>query len=533
MNLLKDAWIPVRPQESGAARQISLETLLCGSKHWELALPRDDMELAALQLLVCLVQVILPPADARQWRERIRTPLDVDTLRAAAEPYQKWFQLDHPDFPFMQVRGVKAQEITPMDKLLAGLDSSQSSRFVNERNLASCLCFGCAAIALFNQANNSPSFCGGVKAGLRSSTPTTTFARLPYDGFSLRETIHLNILTQEAIEDNFPASKDYVTEPNWVLKIKQTGVKNGIKQGEAVKINTLSPIRSLFWQPAHIELSVDDSGQQCACCGMGQSKFNGFKFEKFSYEYTGAWAHPHSPQILSVKDGKAHISYVGFNQSVPAWTDLSKYIVDSFIINNKGGAVEIRQAEVIKQIKKFLKGNDNNIELIIGGYRNEKAKILDRRHEVITLGKGWESHTNDVTQVIEHSLKYRDSISKAFYLFSEGIERGGKKIKGASFTYKKNKKTYFTLQEIGINHFYRRSEGRMLSALANIKFDDQLPTYLELDKVLSAISLAVFDELTSPYQHDPELFRTLTIARRSLLKELKEIRYHTTEEEAA
>ena len=185
MNLLTDEWIPVRPQKPGAARHISLKALLCGNERWELALPRDDMELAALQLLICLVQVMLPPADERQWRERIVKPLDLDTLNRATNPYRDWFQLDHPDYPFMQVRGVKAKVDTAMDKLLAGLDSSTNSRFVNEPDMASGLCFGCVAIALYNQANNAPSYGGGFKFGLRGSCPVTTFSQ----GQDLRTTI--------------------------------------------------------------------------------------------------------------------------------------------------------------------------------------------------------------------------------------------------------------------------------------------------------------------------------------------------------
>ena len=52
MNLLKDAWVPVKYE--GAAQQITLKELLCTDDHYVLSHPRDDMELSALQLLVCL-----------------------------------------------------------------------------------------------------------------------------------------------------------------------------------------------------------------------------------------------------------------------------------------------------------------------------------------------------------------------------------------------------------------------------------------------------------------------------------------------
>jgi hypothetical protein len=54
-----------------------------------------------------------------------------------------------------------------------------------------------------------------------------------------------------------------------------------------------------------------------------------------------------------------------------------------------------------------------------------------------------------------------------------------------------------------------------------------------LDHELKQICEAVFLELTSPYEHDPELFRTLSIARRSLQKQTKEIRIQQADEDAA
>ncbi|MBN2569845.1 MAG: type I-E CRISPR-associated protein Cse1/CasA, partial [Deltaproteobacteria bacterium] len=51
MNLLTEQWIPVRPLTGGGLEKISLRELLCGEKKWEICLPRDDMELAAMQLL--------------------------------------------------------------------------------------------------------------------------------------------------------------------------------------------------------------------------------------------------------------------------------------------------------------------------------------------------------------------------------------------------------------------------------------------------------------------------------------------------
>lgn len=534
MNLLTDSWIPVRPQRVGAARKISLQVLLCGSDRWELSLPRDDMELATLQLLICIAQVLFPPVGKKEWGERIAEPLPLNVFSAAIENYQDWFQLDHAMYPFMQVKGVEAKKVASMDKLLAGLNSSTNGRFVNEPNLANGLCFGCAAIALYNQANNTPSFCGGVKAGLRGPAPVTTFSRFPTTNSCLKETIFINLLSKEFIKENFGnLPSDKTQPPNWRSPIKQIGVKNKIKQGEPVLVSDISLFKGLFWQPAHIKLVRSELADTCSCCGLSAASFNGLIFEKFSYEYVGVWAHPHSPQIFSIKKGEAQIKYLSFTPSTPSWTQLSNYLVTRELSQERKGAFGQTPALVVKQIREYLKERAGNTELIVGGYCNNKASILERRHEVFTLSHGWEAHLEKVRELVEHAQKYKGALIGQLYFISKDTEGEKGSLKRIGLSFKKNKKTHYVLVEKGIKQFYRRSEDLMMRSLANIDFDNTLPTYVELDARFNIICTSIFTELTSPYQHDPELFRTLTIARRSLQKHMREIRVNQSSEDAA
>ena len=75
MNLLIDQWIPVIL--NGEFQRLSLKQLLCDQKEqdWQLSCFRDDMELAALQLLVCLVQVVFMPEDAKMLKRRWAEPM--------------------------------------------------------------------------------------------------------------------------------------------------------------------------------------------------------------------------------------------------------------------------------------------------------------------------------------------------------------------------------------------------------------------------------------------------------------------------
>ncbi|SMZ44026.1 CRISPR-associated protein, Cse1 family [Escherichia coli] len=149
------------------------------------------MELAALALLVCIGQIIDPAKDDVEFRHRIMNPLTEDEFQQLIAPWIDMFYLNHAEHPFMQTKGVKANDVTPMEKLLAGVSGATNCAFVNQPGQGEALCGGCTAIALFNQANQAPGFGGGFKSGLRGGTPITTFVR----GIDLRSTVLLNVLT--------------------------------------------------------------------------------------------------------------------------------------------------------------------------------------------------------------------------------------------------------------------------------------------------------------------------------------------------
>ncbi len=512
MNLLTDNWIPVRPQQVGAARKISLQVLLCGSDRWELSLPRDDMELAALQLLICIVQVLLPSADKTEWVGRIAKPLSTEKLEAGCNGFHEWFQLDHAEHPFMQAKGVKAKKVTPMDKLLAGLDTSTNSRFVNAPDLAECICFGCAAIVLYNQANNAPSFGGGFKYGIRGSCPVSTFAQ----GHDLRTTIWLNVLSREFLDE-------YSTDWNQHSEQAPTWVEP-IEEKSTIPAQQIGWLRGILWQPGRIELVLSEKEGRCSCCGHVASKlFTSFNKAKFNYTIDGLWEHPHSPLGLSVKAGQLQQRYFGFRGSSPAWTQLSRYICKQTVAQNGAGQQGQIPALVIQQIQKYSNGKAGRLELLVGGYRNNQAAILERRHEMLTLNQGWETHANIVHELVKHGLEYKTALRKTLYVCSKGIKKAGRKTKGLGLD----------LHEIGEVQFFRRSEDLMMQSLASIDFGNTLPTYFELDAQFKIICKSIFTELTGPYLHDPELFRTLTIARRSLQKHMREICVSQPSEDAA
>lgn len=490
MNLLTDAWIPIQHQSN--YQKISLQQLLCGEQTGELCLPRDDMELACLQLLCAITQTLFIPKDKKALVQLVREPITPETYAEASREKMAWFDLNHPETPFMQIRGVKSTQPTPMDKLLAGVADGTNKAFVNPQGLAEALCGGCVAIALFNAANNCPSMGGGFKGSLRGSTPITILIK----GRTLRETIWLNVLTEDTAESAmpwYPETKDQL--PNYLDKIKADA---------KIPASRIGLNRGLLWQPAHFELLSSQSSANCSCCGCYEPVYNGFNKAKFSYTVEGVWPHPLSSRTFAVKKGEREEKFPSFTTTAPTWTHMSRLVVDQQ--NDKEGQ---QTAPVIQQARTFMA--TDKIQLIIGGYRNNQATVLERRHELFSLAQGWAEHGDVIQQIISSGLAYKTALRKALYLFAVGIKD---KVNGSGVN------LCDPIEAV----YYQQTENLMHNSLAAIKFEASQDELEILNKQLNAIAIDLFNKATESYRQEPKMLKALALARRSLHKSFKELK---------
>jgi len=487
MNLLTDSWVPVL--EGGRFRQIGLQDVLCTDASWEIALPRDDMELAALQLLICLTQVLFPPADQAALRARLKTPLGEDEYRRAIEPYRAWFDLDHPVTPFMQTRGVKATEPTPIQKLFIGLPEGNNHAFFNAEGEIGAVCGGCAAIALFNQANNCPSFGGGFKSGLRGSAPVTTLIDAP----SLRQRIWENVLPLTEIAPLLP---DY--DPNgddrpvWV---------DQLQAGKTYLAAELGLLRGLFWQPAHVELLSAEGGQCDHCGGVVERRYASFNKEKFTYQLAGVWPHPHSPRQWEEKKGERLVRFASFTTTAPAWTQLTQFLLVRE--ERKEGHAP---APVVSSRRKRRSGG--RLQLLVGGYRNNQASVIERRHELFSFAPGWEDGDEQLADLIELGLAVAKLLRGSLYWAVKGQKD---QFKGLGVP----------VHEPATQAFYQRSEGLIHHALREMDYDAYQERRRLLANQLSALARELYGEAVAPYQHDVELIHAIAAGRARLNKALQ------------
>ena len=465
-DLLVFNWIPVR--SSGGLQQISVQTLLTSEQQFHLALPRDDMELGALQLLISLVQVIAPPMAASDLRQRVKSPLAAQKYQRWSEPFVNSFDLQHAETPFMQVTNPNTADITPIQKLFIGLPAGNNHAFFNEPGEIEAVCSGCAAIALFNQASNAPGFSGKHKAGLRGGGKINTFLA----GESLRETIWLNVLNQAAVATLLPDAKRH--ELCWM---------DPIQPGEKIAAQTIGLARGLFWQPLRLKLESSPQSITCDHCGWDSTTaYTGFRCEAdFKFEVNGQWPHPHSPRVWNIKNEQREKErYMSFNQLVPGWTQLNQFVLD--IETTRAGNV---RAPVIDQFEQvFLEQTHDRMVVLIGGYSNKQAAILERRHEVFAMPADWAVNKQWLMKAIEAALAIKTVLRGRAYYF--GKETGAK------------------IQDQAERIFYQQTEHKvheLLRAFSHRKEGKQAVTDFVAD--CKKLARTIFDDLSKPYQHSP------------------------------
>ena len=181
--------------------------------------------------------------------------------------------------------------------------------------------------------------------------------------------------------------------------------------------------------------------------------------------------------------------------------------IQNKIIQNENGN---RVAAVVNQFRNIA--SQSPLELIMGGYRNNQASILERRHDVLMFNQGWQQYGNVINEIVTVGLGYKTALRKALYTFAEGFKN--KDFKGAGVS----------VHETAERHFYRQSELLILDVLANINFSQADEVIADLRDKLHQLCEMLFNQSVAPYAHHPKLISTLALARATLYKHLRELK---------
>ncbi len=509
MDLLEDPWIPCRADNgAGELKLLTYRQLLCEPWcAWRVSLSRDDLEMACLQLLVCMTQVMFLPKDDAELRRRVSAPLTAEEFDAGVAPCRDWFDLDHPTRPFMQTRGVRAEKYTPIQKLLIGLPEGNNHAFFNDVGEVRKLSAPLTALALFNQASNGCSIGCGFKGNLRGGTnPFLTPVNIFVAGRDLRDTVWHNVLTEGMVRELLPDWERWGNNdlPVWVRPIAEN---------ETVSSSDIGLCRGLFWQPAKLELVHDALPDSCDLLdGFSGQVYRSLKKERFRFSVTGLWPHPHGARIaLDVKDGKLVYRYSSFRAGVPAWTRLSEFVVmrgrdDPDAESGSVPSGPVLQAEQM---------GGGRLHLLVGGYCSRQSAIIGRRHEMLVLAKGWKDDKKRLSKLVNIGKTAKDTLYGKLRLVSKGCRKQRMVLKGVGVP----------IHEIADKLFYARTENLIHETFSNeatfLEWGTKRREYV--DSIARHCS-DIFDELTRPYAVKPELVPVIAWSRRRLIADIVKLK---------
>ncbi|MFZ5810889.1 MAG: type I-E CRISPR-associated protein Cse1/CasA [Thermodesulfobacteriota bacterium] len=479
MNLIIDPWIPVVDHDA-TRKHVSLKELLCSPGPFTISLRRDDLELAALQLAICLTQVMLAPKDENEFVQRLQSPLSPDIYDHAAAPFLDMFVVDHPEQPFMQRLGVLAKKTTSIQKLFPGLPAGDGTAWLfNTPHDVMHVCPSCIAIGLFQQASCATGFGGGFKDPLRGKSPLTSLVH----NHNTRKCIWKNIINKKYLQRLMPPNQKTKDAPTWIQHIEEN---------HRYQSTDIGLLRGLFWQPSSIQILWHDGNTSCDICGIFCNRYsNNFLKNKFKYTFDdNAWPHPHTPKKFTKEKWK----YLSYSYLQPAWT-----YIPSILLNNK----EYEAAPCVLHYKTI--DSTSNIILILGGYVADQASILERRHDLVPLPAGWGEHTDDLIALLNIALTIRDVFRKKVYGLGKAL--------GAP-----------SLHLEAIRLFYDRSEEYIHAMLRELNWDSFDHAQQEMSAKFIHLSLSILDELVEPYAHKPETFKKTAVTRATLGKEFKKIK---------
>ncbi len=264
LNLVTDAWIPVTRSDDGPCvirpDQIAEPGVLFPD--W----PRADLNIACLELLIGLVFLADPPADIRDWRERLADP---ERLREKLCPLAPAFNLLGEGPRFLQDIDPLEGDPNPVDMLFIDSAGGQTARnnadLMVRRNRYPALAPGLAAMALYTLQAHAPSGGAGNRTSMRGGGPMVTLVQPGQGGL------------WDLVWANGPYGRPAQTEALPWMAATQTSERKGSERYPEMA----HPAEAFFGMPRRLRLVGDD-----AVTGVIQ--------RPYGTNYAG-WLHPLTP----------------------------------------------------------------------------------------------------------------------------------------------------------------------------------------------------------------------------------------------
>ena len=175
-------------------------------------------------------------------------------------------------------------------------------------------------------------------------------------------------------------------------------------------------------------------------------------------------------------------------------------------------------------VQQFKRDLARPSQLIVGGYRNKQATILERRHELFPLKPGWETGDEMVRKYVSSALEIKQILRKSVWILGKKAGVSHEKPKRRRRKGAPEEDNWTGIQDEAETLYYHQSEPLIHQTLREIHWSEAGPTLDRLRDELIRLSWDIFDQVTRPYAHEPRMLQALAAAKRSLGDEFNKLK---------
>lgn len=290
MNLVTDTWLPFKLADS-SIKELPLAAI-ADKDVIDLALPREDFQGAAYQLIIGLLQTLLAPQNRRQWHRLYNNPPNQEELQLEFNKVKHAFNLTGDGALFMQdldtLEDATSNEVAGLFIEAPGSKTiKDNTDFFIKGGSTNALSLPMAALALFTLQINAPSGGQGHRVGLRGGGPLTSLLIPQTDSSTLWQKLWLNVICLDVFSYEPPSLTCASVFP-WLGATKISKNKN-----TEIYANEIHPLAMYWAMPRRIRLEVTHADAQCSLSGQQVNTYiSSYKAQNYGNNYAGTWRHP-------------------------------------------------------------------------------------------------------------------------------------------------------------------------------------------------------------------------------------------------
>ena len=299
LNLIDDAWIPVRFSDGSEGTVTPSEVLGRESEVAEFNAPRPDFNGSLIQFMVGLAQTTMAPEDRFDWEDILDNPPSVAEVKEAFGSFSHAFYLNGDDEPrFMQDASSFEGKKRSIDSLLIEMPGENTIKENKDhflkRKSVNRICPYCTAMTLMTLQLNGPAGGAGHMTGLRGGGPLSCLVQ----GRDLQETVWLNILPKERFFSGFSFEEKNAEEDifPWMDTRREYG-----KEQPKMTLRDANRLQIFWGTGRRIWLDYDNvQSGECDLCGCSSGMLiEGYYTKPYGISYDSTWEHTLSPYYQS------------------------------------------------------------------------------------------------------------------------------------------------------------------------------------------------------------------------------------------